>query len=339
VLLLIVFLLLRRHPAAEEATPAVTVETAVAVVKPMTTHVDVLGTVDTRPGHSAQISAPETSRVTAVYVAIGDVVRPGQALVQLDPAVFIAKRHEAEVALSTAQLAFNRAERLLKEGISPKKDVEAAAADLAKARSELEQARRIEALSTLRSPISGVVVTLNADLSQPIDVTQPVVEVVDPRAMEIVFHLSPNEAGRIARGAKVELTSGQEAGRNTIGIGTITGISAAVDSTTGTVDVRATIAAPSRPLKVGETLNGAILLTSAISSVVVPGEALVPAGEGFEVFVVDANHIAHATRVVVGKRTETEVEIVSGLHGGEVVVTRGAYGVADSAHVQTGTPR
>lgn len=335
----VVVLMRRGDSAIEEPAAEVTVQTAVAVVKPLTASIQALGTVQPRSGRAAEISAPESSPVLAVFVGVGDRVRAGQPLVQLDKAVFASRRHEAEVALNTAQQAYNRAQRLLKDGISPRKDVETAAAELAKARADLEQATRTEALSTLRSPINGVVTELHAALSSPVDVTLPVVEVVDPSGLEILFHLSPGDAGQITPGSKVALSSGQDAGRHSVGIGTITGVSAAVDSTTGSVDVRATIAAPTRPLKAGETLSGRIELPSRRTSVVVPIEALVPDGEATQVFVVDANGIAHATPVTVGTRTETEAEILSGLKGGETVVTQGAYGVADSSHVKTGAVR
>ncbi|HUP88750.1 MAG TPA: efflux RND transporter periplasmic adaptor subunit [Longimicrobiales bacterium] len=332
---IIAFIVWKRRGGSdeEEVETAVTVETAVAVVKPLTERIAALGTVEARPGHSAEISAPEATRVMAIYVAEGSFVQPGQALVQLDRANATSRRQGAEATAEAAQRAYTRTQRLLAEGIAPRKDVETAAADLARAKSELEQAIRAEQLSTLRSPIAGIVTSLNAALSRPVDVAVPVVQVVDPRGLEIHFHVSPAEAGRITTGAKVELSAGFEAQRYSVGIGTITGISAALDSTTRSVDVRATISSPTRPLKVGESLNGAVLLTSRVSTVVIPVTALVPDGEGTIVFVLDANGVAHATEVEVGTRTETEASIVSGLKGGEVVVTHGAYGVTDSAHV------
>jgi hypothetical protein len=48
---------------------------------------------------------------------------------------------------------------------------------------------------------------------------------------------------------------------------------------------------------------------------------------------VDSAQIAHARPVQVGGRNEAAAEIVSGLKAGEVVVTAGAYGVADGARI------
>ena len=68
-------------------------------------------------------------------------------------------------------------------------------------------------------------------------------------------------------------------------------------------------------------------------AVTVPVAALVPAGEGFQVFVVDSAGIAHARPVTVGARNESLAEIVAGVAAGETVVTAGAYGVEDGAKI------
>jgi membrane fusion protein, multidrug efflux system len=338
IIVVVIILILRRGGGEEEDVPAVvTAEVATVQIKPFATTVDVLGTVQPRAGHSAELSAPEATRVQRVYVALGDRVSAGQPLVQLDVSVWAAKRQQAEVGLETAQQAFDRAQRLLSEGIAARKDAEAAAADLARARAELQEARRIETLGTIRSPINGVVVDLKAALAQPVDAGQPIVAIVDPRGLEIIFHVAASDAGRIMPGAPVELSSGQEQQRYAIGRGTIQGVSAAVDAT-GSVAVRATIAAPTRPLKSGEQLAGRIIISER-RALVVPLAALVPNGDEVQVFVLDAENVAHATPVTVGNRSETEAEIVSGLKGGERVVTSGAYGVTDSAKVQIGTAK
>ena len=90
-----------------------------------------------------------------------------------------------------------------------------------------------------------------------------------------------------------------------------------------------------RPLRLGETIFGQIVVGSHPNAIAVPAAALVPDGEGFKVFVVDAENIAHEQPVTVGARTDSTAEITEGLKGGERVVTYGAYGVEDSVKVTT----
>ncbi len=356
IVLLVLAIRFLRHPAEEsdEGAPAVVnAQTGVARVGDFAVTIDALGTVQPRPGSFAQVAAPAASRVARILVATGDHVRPGQPLVQLDESVWVLQAQQAQIALDAAQKAYDRAQRLFDEGISPRKDVETAAADLAKAKADLEAARRTEALGTLRSPIAGVVTQMRASLAQPVDVNQPLVEVVNPAGLEVLFHLSPTDAARLAPGGAVELTAVSEAGpagpgagagnpatstasapAQFLGRGTITGISAAVDSATGSVAVRATVAAPVVPLKAGQTVSGHLVVAHHPRAVIVPVSALVPAGDSVQVFVVDAKSIAHATPVTVGARNELEAEVTSGLRGGETIVTAGAYGVTDSATIK-----
>ena len=78
---------------------------------------------------------------------------------------------------------------------------------------------------------------------------------------------------------------------------------------------------------------GAIAVGSRAAAIVVPIEALVPEGETYKVFVVDANNIAHSRPVTVGGKTTSTAEITEGLKAGERIVTFGAYGMQDSAKV------
>jgi multidrug efflux system membrane fusion protein len=84
---------------------------------------------------------------------------------------------------------------------------------------------------------------------------------------------------------------------------------------------------------VGESVTGRITLAEHPNAVVIPAAAVVPADEGVQVFVVDAKSVAHARPVAVGARTDSVVEILSGLRGGAVVVASGAFGVSDGATV------
>jgi membrane fusion protein (multidrug efflux system) len=99
------------------------------------------------------------------------------------------------------------------------------------------------------------------------------------------------------------------------------------------VEVRAQAPAGARPLRIGETIFGQITMGTKPRAVTVPVAALVPEGDGFKVFVVNAANIALSRKVTVGRRTDTVADITSGLSGGERVVTEGAYGVEDSVKV------
>lgn len=325
--------------AADEAgqgpvVPAVVgARTARATMHPFTQTIDAIGTVAARPSAFAALSAPAPTRVARIFVAVGERVRRGQPLVEFERAPFDAAARSAEATLAGAERAAERARRLADEGIAPRKEVEQAAVDLAQARAALVTARRAQELATLRAPIAGVVTALGAALGESADPNVPMVAVADPSALDVVLAVTPGQAAAIRAGDSVMLGAGATPGGEPLGTATVTSVAVTVDSAARSVAVRAHAARPTRPLRIGETVFGRIAVAVHPNAVAVPLPALVPQGEGFRVFVVDRDGIAHARPVTVGARSESEAEITSGLRAGEVVVTYGAYGVQDSAKI------
>ena len=325
--------------AGEKApTPVVAASTTRASVEPFTHTLSAIGSVVARPGRYAALSAPSATRVARVYVTEGQRVSVGTPLVQFEQMEFDAAASGAQAALTAAQQAYDRAERLSREGIVPRKDVEQAAAALGAARSAAVTARRAKQLSVLRSPVSGVVTRMSAALGASVDAGQTLVEVADPAAFDVVLSLGPTEAAEVHQGARVTLSAGERSGGESIGAGTVATVSAAVDSGSRSVSVRVTVTTPRRALRLGESVFGEIAVETRPDAVVVPAEALVPEEDGYKVFVVDGRGTAAARQVEIGGRTTTKVEITKGLRGGETVVTKGAFGVEDSATVGRAVP-
>lgn len=321
--------------SGDAATPqaVVGVQTAVVKKESFTETLGALGTIVPRPGHVAALAAPQPARITRVYVATGQHVTQGEALVELDQTPFRAATQAAEATLAAAEKANERQQRLASEGIVARKDADQAAADAAKARADAATARRAEQLSVVRSPLGGVVTRMIAVLGATADVAQPLVEVADPAALDILLNVTPNDAGRIRRGAKVTLSAGQNGSGEPLGVGTVADVGGTVDTASRSVSVRVQAPTTRRPLRISETIYGQIAVAVHANAITVPLEALVPDGEDFKVFVVDASGTAHERKVSVGGRTDKVAEITQGLADGERVVTYGAYGVSDSAKV------
>jgi RND family efflux transporter MFP subunit len=320
--------------AADGAVPPVVgAHTVVVAQQPFTESVIAMGVVAPRPGHFAELAPPAPARVAHIYVAAGDRVTAGTPLVDFERGPFDAAAASAAAALTMAQHAYDRAQRLSDAGIVARKEVDQAATDLAVAQSADVSAQRAQQLATVRAPISGVVTHLSAVLGATADPAQAVVGVADPDALDLVFSLSPVEAERVHPGAIVALTTGQQASGEPLGQAEVTTLGAALDSATRTVAVRARFTHPTRTLRIGETVFGRIDLSVHAHATTVPVQALVPDGDGLKVFVVGADGLAHARAVVVGGRTETTAEILDGVRPGETVVTEGAYGVEDRAKV------
>lgn len=316
-----------------EAKPVVAAQTVVVTPQPFTETLGAIGTVSPRPGHVAALSAPAAGRVANVNVAVGRAVHAGEALIELEKSSFEAARQSAEATLAAAEKAAERQVRLADEGIVPRKDAETAQAEAAKARADAVAARRAEQLATIRSPISGVVTRLSTTIGATVDPSQPIVEVSDPNAVDILLSVTPTDAARVRAGMRVVLSAGQAAGGEPLGNGEVAEVAGTVDTTTRSVEIRVRGSSPRRELRIGETVFGSIGVATRAKSIVVPADAVVPDGEAFKVFVVDNGGIAHEHDVKIGGRNANGVEILEGVAAGDRIVTFGAYGMEDSAKV------
>ncbi len=300
------------------------VGTSVATIQPFPHVVSAIGIVSSRPERYAALAAPGPTRVARIFVVAGQRVAKGDSLVEFERAPFDAAAQSAAAALANTERAYARAVRLVQAGILAQKDSGQAAADLAAAQAAAVTARRAQELATLRAPLSGVVTRMSAVMGASVD---------DPTALDIVFNVSPGEAGRIHPGDTVVVSGGEGASGEPLGPGVVTSVAAAVDSASRAVAVRARPARPTRTLRIGESLFGRIVTDVNPKAVTVPVAALVPEGDGFRVFVVDSAGVAHARAVTVGGRSESLAEILTGVAAGETVITTGAYGVEDGVRI------
>lgn len=326
--------------ASDEEKVAATVNATVESVRQQAFDetIDAVGTVRPRTGHVASMAAPAPARIARVFVTIGSLVRVGDPLVEFERAPFEAAAASAESALQVAEHAAERSRRLADAGVLPRKEAEAAAAELESARANVVTARRARELATLRAPIAGAVTRVSAVLGGSVDPSQPLVEVSDPRALDVELTVSPGDAVRAKVGQAVLLYAGATAHGDAIAEGSIREVAAVVDSASGGVALRVQVTSTRRPLRFAEVLMGRVAVQHHAFALTVPEIALVPTGEGFQLFVVDSAQVAHATPVTIGGRTAGIAWIAAGLRGGEQVVTQGAFGVDDGARIAAGKP-
>jgi RND family efflux transporter MFP subunit len=315
------------------AKPVVAAQTIVVTPRPFTETLGAIGSVTPRPGHVSVLNASAQGRVASVNVSTGQAVRADEPLVELEKQTFEAARQSADAALVAADQEAARKQLLADSGIVPRKEAQAAKADAARARADALTARRAEQLATIRSPISGVVTHVSTTIGATVDPSQPLVEVSDPLAVDVLLSVTPTDAARVRTGMRVALNAGQASGGEPLGSGDVAEVPGTVDTTTRSVQIRVHASSTRRILRIGETVYGSIAIATRERSIVIPSDALVPDGDTFKVFVVDNAGIAHEHEVKVGGRNANGVQILEGVSAGDRIVTFGAYGMEDSAKV------
>ena len=193
-----------------EAEPAVAAKTIVVTPQSFTETLGAIGTVTPRTGHVATLSAPAAGRVGAGSRRDGPR-RPRRAI---RSSSWISRRsaatlQSAEAAFTVAEQANERQQRLAKEGIVPRKDAEQAAAELARARADVDHGAPAEQLSIIRVADRRRRHTDARPRSAPPSIPRsrwsksPI-----PRALDILLSVTPTDAARVHPGAKTSLTPG-----------------------------------------------------------------------------------------------------------------------------------
>jgi multidrug efflux system membrane fusion protein len=138
-----------------------------------------------------------------------------------------------------------------------------------------------------------------------------------------------NAAGKLP----VEIESRDGAG--TQARGELSVVDNTVDSQTGTIHLKATVANPKRQWWPGQFVDARLVLDPSRRATVAPAEAVQNGQSGAFVYVVKADQTVEARNVTVSRTLEHRAIIESGLQPGEVVVTDGQMMLAPGAHVMT----
>ncbi len=119
--------------------------------------------------------------------------------------------------------------------------------------------------------------------------------------------------------------------------GKITLISRSADPLNRTVEIWANFGNPRGLLRVGDAVQFVVSANPAADAIVIPLAAVnLEASNGDEgvVMTVDAENIAHETKVKIGVKNKGDVQILEGLEEGATIVVEGNYGLPDGAKVE-----
>ena len=120
--------------------------------------------------------------------------------------------------------------------------------------------------------------------------------------------------------------------------GTLSFIDNAVDTTTGTVLLKASFPNPNKRLWAGEFVSTQLKLFIEQNALVVPSSAVVTGQSGAYVYVISDSSTAQQRPVVVERVSGNQSIIASGLRAGEQVVTEGQSRLTPNAKVTTAAP-
>lgn len=291
----------------------------------------------------------------------GAEIRAGQPLFQINAAPFRAEvdiaaaaLERAQATLTQAQLQSERLEVLVKADAVSRQvydDAHAArqqaAADVAQARAALARKKLDLSFATVEAPIAGridqALVTEGAlvgpseaaPLARIQQINQVYVDVRQPAsALESLRSaLAPTQAKDASASEGLPATILRSNGEPYPMVGRILFSGINVDPGTGDVLLRIVVDNPDRLLLPGMFVRTRVLRQQYDDAILVPQNAVSHVGGQAQVWVVDGQQRAHATRVELGELIGRHYRIASGLSAGQQVVVAGAERLTDGVQV------
>jgi len=201
----------------------------------------------------------------------------------------------------------------------------------------VERAQLDIAYCDIKAPMAGRTGNLlvqQGNLVKVNDVALVVINRLDPLFVNFNAperYLATIQRENAARRLQVEIESRDGAAAKTMG--ELTVVDNTVDTQTGTIHLKATVANPKHQWWPGQFVNARLVLDPASHATVAPAEAVQNGQNGTYVYVVKADQTVEARDVVVSRTLEHRAIIESGLKPGEVVVTDGQMMLAPGARV------
>jgi multidrug efflux system membrane fusion protein len=306
-------------------------------------------------GYVAAITSRAGAQGAARLLQEGDVVKRGEVLARLRTSDFDDRMRQAQAALSEAQaglekatLDYGRARRLRVGEDVTQADLDNArvAVEAAQARTEGARARLAEASaalddSILRSPLDGTVIRRTLEVGSLVGPGTAAFSIADLTGVKVVFGVPDTVVARLRPGTPQQVTA--EAVTGKAFQGTLTRVSPAADPRTRLFEIEISIPNAEGLLKPGmiaalslDLLQGA----AAEQSFIVPLSAIVRSPlhrEQYAVYLAEeaqGQTVVKAREVTLGEFAGSSIPVLSGLTGGERIVTSGASLLSDGEAVR-----
>jgi RND family efflux transporter MFP subunit len=270
-------------------------------------------------------------RVTALPVEVGQWVKRGQVLLQLDHRTLDSELAQADASLKQAQAAqdlarlnYERSAKLAAQQLISESSLDElrasrinAEAQTATARAARDAARLRRDFADLRAPADGLISKRLVQPGQVVSAGTELLRLIRDGRLEWRAELPEDQLTGVAVGNTVELPYA-----GAVSTGRIRAVTPGVDAQTRTGTIFADLPEPGT-LKPGMYVEGRIV-TGEGAALTIPTAAIVQRDGHSYVFTVNDKQQAARLRVCPGQAVQGRTAIVEGLKAGDRVVVEGA---------------
>lgn len=339
----------RAAPRETEAEPAVPVIAEPVRLGTIRAKISATGVVGTLPGAAFAVVASQPARIADVTKNVGDAVKSGEMLVRFEfpslgaqTAVNESAVKAADLRVKQAQLTQGRIQMLVDKGAASRAELGDSERELAVAEGELAAAKAALSLvqaqggnTTIRAPFDG---TVTERLHNPgdnvrADENDPILRLIDPKQVQVMATLPVADTARFVIGATARATAEGRSQPDLLRVAT----RPAPESGAKTVDVTLAFDTPT-DLRPGTQVGIEIDAEQRSNVPLVPAVAVIRDNPAQPIVVVAAGSVVQRRPVVIGLVDGENIEILSGLKPGELIITQGHSTLRDGSLISVSAP-
>lgn len=280
-----------------------------------------------------QLLSEISGRITQLRVKEGSRVSKGQVLAVIDSEVASLGVKRAEDAYQKIKTDYERYQSSFATGGVTRAQLDEIELSMRNAESQLQQSKRGLDDATIKAPISGVVNSRSVEVGSFVSPGTDLFEIVDGSRLKLNVTANEYQVVHISLGDRVSISS--KVFPDATFVGTVSFIAEKADNTLKypveiTVENNGNL-----PLKSGMYATAKFEFPEESSQVVVHRSAFVGSVNSNQVYVYsEADQTAQLREVISGRIIGEQVEILSGLKEGEMVITSGQINLNDGVHVE-----
>jgi multidrug efflux system membrane fusion protein len=282
----------------------------------------------------------------------GDLVKQGDLLVQIDPRPFQAaldqakaKKAQDEANLANANLDLQRYTKLGEFATRQQTDTQRSTvaqltAQLAADDAAIFNAQTQVDYATVKAPISGVAGLRQVDVGNIVNASTQtgIVTIAQIEPIAVIFTAPEEQLSTINEAqakAPLKVTALTTDGKKTLSEGSLAVVNNQVDTTSGTIRLKAVFDNKNHALWPGQSVSTRLLVTTLKDATVAPDEAVQHGADGLYAFAVNADNKAELRKLKVAQSVDGRTLIEDGLKPGERVIVAGQYKVQPGSVVTT----
>jgi len=276
------------------------------------------------------LQAQTSGQITAINFNIGDYVKAGQILVQIDDRLQSLALENSKINLSKLEDEYNKTKILYSGKATTENKVRDTRIDYETAKVAVEQAEKQLSFTKIVATQSGYVVSKFIEKGSYVAVAAKILSIVDIAQLKVTLNVAEKDIYNIKLGQNVKITSSVYPGVNYSG--KVSFVSPQGDNVHNYPIEISLNNQPSHQLKAGTFVNVEFNFPSNHPSLLITRESLVGSIKDAKVYTVE-NNTAHLQPVVIGSDSGEYLEVLSGLNEGTIVITSGQINLSDGSPV------